>query len=749
MLLTQAMDSHPMNRQSSSTTPLTSPSITPTLSPTTSLHSSPHSSQPHSLTSSPHQLPHSSSQPSTPVPPHELFSSTSSSRTSSTPASPSPSLHSHHPILSYPSSLPSRPRSKQFPPRKPPPPGSVAVGSSVLMRQAEFIHPSLTKYAGSEATIIGLPSHPITWYTVKFHDGKEVKLRSSSFDVFGQVGGMGGMEGKGGMRGMKGSGSQLNSALNSGYTSATGSSVPSPVPHHHSQSQLSVNPALPALMNGGQLLLQQQQPLQPQSGGFQQPQSHSQPSSMHALHPSQQQPHSISAAKPPLKAASNPAVKREHPQPQPQPHALNGHSQLPPSNGMSSVVTAAMAHPSHLSSSANPHSTSSSLSTGSHPSSSSSSSSPSLQSSSSSASPHPKMATSVNPMSGMNPMAANAMNAMSAMTAMNPLFSALSSLSSFSPNPSLPFLSPFALQSFFANASPYDAAVMVAALRANGFNLPAFAMGGMPQMAAMQGGGGVGTAAHVTVPHQGMQGMGGGMREGGLSRDGGGSSGLHAAAAAHGGGQSVMGQHASPSMQPPQQLHVQLHQPPPLSSHSLSIHSQPQPSLQLRSAGPSPLSSPLHIHTPDTLPSPRLPLSSPSTLPDLFFSPPPSTSSMSTSFLPSSFLHPFSNPPSALTSPTSSTPIVPFDGIIGDISSPHHHSSLLPLHKRGHDDLLTAPSPAHGLHEMGVGGYEGVELIMGLPSLFTPTAHTAAQHSSFERMLNEQQEGAAKRLKLE
>jgi len=79
----------------------------------------------------------------------------------------------------------SRGRRGPGPHRKPPPPGSIKIGQKVVMRGIEHIHPSVIKYANTAATISSVPAHPITWYGLIMNDGKEVKLRSSSFDAVG------------------------------------------------------------------------------------------------------------------------------------------------------------------------------------------------------------------------------------------------------------------------------------------------------------------------------------------------------------------------------------------------------------------------------------------------------------------------------------------------------------------------------------------------------------------------------------
>ena len=504
MMLTQSMaqsmdgNGHLLQRHSSSaSTPLTSPPITPTLSPTTSIHSSPLSSHTHSLSSSPHSSP----APSPPISAHDLFNSCHTSRTTSLPTTPSPHLSQH--LLSYPSSPhtahslsasaastplhgqpSSRSRNRQFPPRKPPPPGSVAIGSKVVMRSSEFIHPSLVKYAGSEASIVGLPSHPITWYTVKFHDGKEVKLRSSSFDIVGyemkhstaqqfkaaMAKQHAHMEQMRAMQQQQAMMAASHSALNSATSSSAASSVPSPVPHHllqHSQAMAH------ASAHNGQSTQQQ----------------------MHSVHHS---PHPINTASmlPPMsaQAAQVAAMQHHQQQQQQQQHAVQQQQhkaqvqaqqvQAKPllkkevkaemMNGAVQAVPAA-AVPAHaMNGSSNPQLT---LNIPHHHTNGASSASSaaacaSQQQHSSQQQQQPKMAAPVNPL------------------AMNPLFNALSSLqNSFNPSPAaaaaMPFLSPFALQSFFAQATPYDAAIMAAALRANGFPIPISTMTGLAAMQQM------------------------------------------------------------------------------------------------------------------------------------------------------------------------------------------------------------------------------------------------------------------------
>lgn len=61
--------------------------------------------------------------------------------------------------------------------------GALTVGSRIQIRGPESIHPKLHAYAYSFAEIVQLPVHPVTWYGVRLRDGKNVKLRKSSFDV--------------------------------------------------------------------------------------------------------------------------------------------------------------------------------------------------------------------------------------------------------------------------------------------------------------------------------------------------------------------------------------------------------------------------------------------------------------------------------------------------------------------------------------------------------------------------------------
>ena len=61
--------------------------------------------------------------------------------------------------------------------------GLLTVGSKVQIRGPDAIHPKLHAYAYSFAEIVQLPVHPVTWYGVRLRDGKNVKLRKSSFDV--------------------------------------------------------------------------------------------------------------------------------------------------------------------------------------------------------------------------------------------------------------------------------------------------------------------------------------------------------------------------------------------------------------------------------------------------------------------------------------------------------------------------------------------------------------------------------------
>ena len=344
------------------------------------------------------------------------------------------------------------------------------------MRSSEFIHPSLVKYAGSEATIVGLPSHPITWYTVKFHDGKEVKLRSSSFDIIGyEAKHTTQQQFKAALAKQQQQMEQLravqqqhqqhqhqqqqqqhqqammaasHSALTSATSSSAASSVPSPVPHQ--------------LLNHGQSLSHQSVPT----------------SQIHSAHHS---PHPINTAAmlPPMSTQS---MQQQQHAAQQQSHkaqvkqAVKKEIKSEMMNGAVPAVTAATvpAHATSMNGTSNPQLT---LNiphhmNGTASNAASTASAAATAVSSQQHNQQPKMAAPVNPL------------------AMNPLFSALSSLqSSFNPSPAaaaaMPFLSPFALQSFFAQATPYDAAIMAAALRANGFPIPMSTMSGLAAMQHM------------------------------------------------------------------------------------------------------------------------------------------------------------------------------------------------------------------------------------------------------------------------
>ena len=654
------------------------------------------------------------------------------------------------------------------------------------MRSSEFIHPSLVKYAGSEATIVGLPSHPITWYTVKFHDGKEVKLRSSSFDILGYEVKHSTQQFKAAMVKQQQQMEQMravqhqqhqqhqqqqammaasHSAMTSATSSSAASSVPSPVPHQ--------------LLNHGQAM------------------SHPSARSVTPtpqVHSSHHSPHPINTASmlPPMSAqAAAVASMQQQQQQQQQQHAAQQQShkaqvkqaikkepKMEMMNGAVQAVTAA-AVPAHTTSMNGASNSQLTLNIPHHMngSSSASASAAAASASASSHSQQPKMAATVNPLT------------------MNPLFSALSSLqSSFNPSPAaaaaMPFLSPFALQSFFAQATPYDAAIMAAALRANGFPIPMSTMSGLAAMQQMavqaqaqaanqqqhqhqqqqqqqqhhqqQQQQAAVVVPHLTIPHQPQ------LQHNGNSTIN------HANSNNSQQPQPTANNHnAVPAAAPPSYNGSKHGRPNSgasmngTGSHSSGSNQSTQPtititptasgvahqpgSFSIHSALPSPLASPLHLNTADILPSPRLPM------PDLFFSPPPTSTSMSHSMslghqfsLPSSFLHPFSNPPSALTSPTAHTPIVPFDGVIGDISSPHgtmlataphtstHHHHAHHISKRGHDDLLSVPHGRLGVAVegmglglgmgvgMGGGVYDSVEMLL---PLFTPT------NASFERLL--------------
>ena len=74
---------------------------------------------------------------------------------------------------------------------------NIGVGSRIRLRSAETIHHKLKEYANTDAEITEVPSHPNTWFGVRLHDGKEIKIRKSAFDVIGTAGSAG--EGGGGL----------------------------------------------------------------------------------------------------------------------------------------------------------------------------------------------------------------------------------------------------------------------------------------------------------------------------------------------------------------------------------------------------------------------------------------------------------------------------------------------------------------------------------------------------------------------
>ena len=65
---------------------------------------------------------------------------------------------------------------------------NIGVGSRIRLRSAETIHHKLKEYANTDAEITEVPSHPNTWFGVRLHDGKEIKIRKSAFDVIGAAG---------------------------------------------------------------------------------------------------------------------------------------------------------------------------------------------------------------------------------------------------------------------------------------------------------------------------------------------------------------------------------------------------------------------------------------------------------------------------------------------------------------------------------------------------------------------------------
>lgn len=60
---------------------------------------------------------------------------------------------------------------------------AISLGSRLRIRGSDQIHHKLRVYAFTEATIVDVPVHPNTWYGVRLFDGKEVKIRRSSFDL--------------------------------------------------------------------------------------------------------------------------------------------------------------------------------------------------------------------------------------------------------------------------------------------------------------------------------------------------------------------------------------------------------------------------------------------------------------------------------------------------------------------------------------------------------------------------------------
>lgn len=60
---------------------------------------------------------------------------------------------------------------------------NITLGCRLRIRGTGHIHHKLRQYAHTEAVMVELPVHPNTWYGVQLVDGKEVKLRKSSFDV--------------------------------------------------------------------------------------------------------------------------------------------------------------------------------------------------------------------------------------------------------------------------------------------------------------------------------------------------------------------------------------------------------------------------------------------------------------------------------------------------------------------------------------------------------------------------------------
>lgn len=59
----------------------------------------------------------------------------------------------------------------------------ISVGTSIRIRSTDRIHQKLHQYANTNATVVDMPVHPNTWFGVRLHDQRKVKIRKSAFDV--------------------------------------------------------------------------------------------------------------------------------------------------------------------------------------------------------------------------------------------------------------------------------------------------------------------------------------------------------------------------------------------------------------------------------------------------------------------------------------------------------------------------------------------------------------------------------------
>jgi hypothetical protein len=63
--------------------------------------------------------------------------------------------------------------------------GHIDIGTRVLIRAADLLHPKLRPFAGRIGEIVQVPTHPVTWYVCRLEPrgGPTIKLRRSAFDA--------------------------------------------------------------------------------------------------------------------------------------------------------------------------------------------------------------------------------------------------------------------------------------------------------------------------------------------------------------------------------------------------------------------------------------------------------------------------------------------------------------------------------------------------------------------------------------